>query len=106
MTQVKFKIRKGDLVQVMTGKHKGRRGAVISVLKDDNKVVVEGVNCITRHIKPSAANPDGSIAKTLPIHISNVAVVDTLTDNTSKIGFKFEEDGSKVRFFKKSGNSL
>lgn len=106
MTQVRFKIKKGDLVQVTTGKNKGLRGIVQKVLLSEGRVVVEGVNQVTRHIRPSQANPNGSITKTLPIHISNVATVDPTTDAPAKVGYKVNQDGSKVRVFKKSGQPV
>lgn len=106
MTQVRFKIKKGDLVQVTTGKNKGRRGIVQKVLLSEGRVIVEGVNQVTRHMRPSQANPNGSVVKTLPIHISNVAAVDPTTDAPAKVGYKVNQDGSKVRVFKKTGNAV
>lgn len=106
MTQLRFKIKKGDLVQVTTGKNKGRRGTVQKVLLDEARVIVEGINQVTRHIRPSQQNPNGSITKTLPIHISNVAVVDPSADAPAKVGFKVNPDGTKIRIFKKSGQPV
>lgn len=106
MTQLRFKIKKGDLVQVTTGKNKGRRGKVQKVLLDEARVIVEGINQVTRHIRPSQQNPSGSITKTLPIHISNVAVLDPSTDAPAKVGFKVNPDGTKIRIFKKSGQPV
>lgn len=106
MTQLRFKIKKGDLVQVTTGKNKGRRGTVQKVLLDEARVIVEGINQVTRHIRPSQQNPSGSITKTLPIHISNVAVVDPSADAPAKVGFKVNPDGTKIRIFKKSGQPV
>ena len=101
MTQPKFKVKRGDTVKVITGKNSGKTGIVKKVILEDQKVIVEGVNVVTRHAKPSQTNPEGPYEVTHPIHISNVAVVDQ-DGNTSKIGYK-EEDGKKVRFFKKTG---
>ncbi len=106
MTQIRFKVKKGDLVEVITGKNKGRRGIVQKVLLSDARVVVEGVNQVTRHIRPSQQNPSGSITKTLPIHISNVAVVDPSLDAPAKVGYKVNQDGTKIRIFKKSGQPV
>lgn len=106
MTQLRFKIKKGDLVQVTTGKNKGRRGTVQKVLLDEARVIVEGINQVTRHIRPSQQNPNGSITKTLPIHISNVSVVDPSADAPAKVGFKVNPDGTKIRIFKKSGQPV
>ncbi|MES2607204.1 MAG: 50S ribosomal protein L24 [Pseudomonadota bacterium] len=106
MTQLRFKIKKGDLVQVTTGKNKGLRGTVQKVLLSEARVIVEGINQVTRHIRPSQQNPSGSITKTLPIHISNVSVLDPSTDAPSKVGFKVNPDGTKIRIFKKSGQPV
>ncbi|CAO5683251.1 MAG: 50S ribosomal protein L24 [Holosporales bacterium] len=101
MTQPKFKIKKGDTVKVMTGKYKGQTGEVTKVLLDEAMVIVDGVNVVTRNVKPSQVNPDGPYQVTKPIHISNVALVD-VSGNHSKVGLKME-DGKKVRYFKKTG---
>ena len=106
MTQPKFKVRKNDVVEVITGKHKGKRGIVKSVLLDKAQVIVENINVVTRHVKPDHNNPDGSITKEMPISISNVALVDSTTGNRGSVGFKIDESGKKVRFFKKSGAIL
>jgi len=104
MTQVRFKVKKGDLVQVTTGKNKGQRGIVQKVLLSESRVVVEGVNEVRRNIRISELNPEGFVKKTLPIHISNVAIVDPSTDKTDKVAIRIDADGSKQRVFKKSGN--
>jgi large subunit ribosomal protein L24 len=105
MTQPKFKIKRGDLVQVTTGKDKGKRGYVLKVLRGEARAVVESVNVVTRNQKPSATTPGGPVQKNLSIHISNLAVVDLSTGEPSRVGYKIEE-GQKVRFFKKTGNVL
>lgn len=105
MTQLKYKVKRGDTVQIMTGSHKGKTGLVKKVLLEDGKVIVEGVNVVVRHKKPDQTHPDGKVEKTLPIQISNVAVVDPNTGDTSKIGYRME-NGKKVRFFKKSGDTV
>ena len=76
MTAIKFKIRKGDTVVVRTGQNKGKTGEVLKVIKDDAKVLVKGVNIVKRHTKPTPTNTGGIIQKELPIHISNVALID------------------------------
>lgn len=101
MTQ-KLKIKKGDVVEVIAGKNKGSRGEVTKVDRDNDTVVVKGVNVVKRFAKQSAANPD-EYKKETPLHISNVAVVDPTTNTPSRMGFKTLEDGKKVRYFKKSG---
>lgn len=104
MTQAKFKIKRGDFVQVITGKEKGKTGTVTKVFLDEGRVLVEGIRSVVRFIRPSQTCPDGRINKNLPIHISNVAVVDPSTDKPAKVGYKINEKGKKERFFKKSGN--
>lgn len=106
MTQPKFKIRRNDVVQVITGKDRGKRGSVVRVLLDKAQVIVENVNVVVRHIKPDHRNPDGLIKKEMPISISNVALVDATTGTYGAVGFKFDENGKKVRYFKKSGSVL
>ena len=99
-----MKIKKGDTVKVMTGKDKGKEGKVMSVDQKNAKVLVEGVNMITKHTKPSAANQNGGIIqKEAPIDVSNVAYVHK--GKTTKIGFKFEKD-KKVRFAKSTGEVI
>lgn len=103
---MKLKIKSGDLVRVIAGDHKGQEGKVLRVLRDKNKAVVEGVNMISKHTKPSAQNPQGGIVKKeAPIHISNVQLVDAKTKATTKVGFRNEGD-KKVRFSKKSNQVL
>ncbi len=106
MTAVKFKIRKGDTVIVRTGRDKGKTGEVLTVVKDDAKVFVKGVNIVKRHTKTTPINAGGIIQKELPIHISNVALIDPKTSAATKTGFKFQKDGTKVRYAKKSGEIL
>jgi len=103
MNKPRFKIRRGDTVQVITGKSKGQRGLVKKVLVSESKVIVEGINVVTRHVRPDYRNPQGSVTKEMPIHISNVALIDTETDKPAKVGFKKDENGNKIRFFKKTG---
>ena len=100
-------IKKGDTVKVISGNSKGKTGKVLNILIKSDKVVVEGVNIVSRHTKPSNANPDGGIIKKeAPIAISNVQLVDTKKDNiASKVGMKIVV-GKKVRYFKKTGNVL
>lgn len=106
MTKVKYKIKKGDTVQVTTGKEKGKRGEVSKVLIAEGKVLVEGVNVVTRFLKQTAQNPNGPTKKTLPIQISNVSLIDPDTDKPGKVGFRVNADGKKERFFKKSGSVI
>ncbi|MBX9805978.1 MAG: 50S ribosomal protein L24 [Alphaproteobacteria bacterium] len=106
MTAVKFKIRKGDTVIVRTGRDKGKKGEVLSVVKDDAKIFVKGINSVKRHTKATQTNAGGIVQKELPIHISNVALIDPKDGSFTKTGFKFQKDGTKVRYAKKSGETL
>jgi len=102
----KLKIKSGDTVKVIAGDHKGAEGKVLRVDREKNKAVVEGVNMVSKHTKPSAKNPQGGIVKKeAPIHISNIALVDSKTKSVTKVGFKVEGD-KKVRFSKKSNQVL
>ncbi|MFN3585698.1 50S ribosomal protein L24 [Phenylobacterium sp.] len=99
------KIKKGDRVVVLTGKDKGRQGAVLKVLPQEQRVVVEGLNMVQRHTRPSQLDPQGGIKnKEAPIHVSNVAVVDSKGKPT-RVGFRMEGD-KKVRFAKTTGEVI
>ncbi|MDD3999929.1 MAG: 50S ribosomal protein L24 [Bacilli bacterium] len=101
-----MKIKKGDTVKVIAGESKGKTGKVLQVLAKENRVIVEGVNIVSRHTRPSNSNPDGGIIKKeAPIAISNLQLVDTKTNEGTKVGYKIE-DGKKVRYAKKTGNVL
>ena len=99
-----MKIKKGDTVIVISGNDKGKTGQVLKALVKDNRVVVEGVNIVSRHTKPSNTNSDGGIIKKeAPISASNVMLLDPKTKERTRVGYK-EVDGKKVRYAKKSGN--
>ncbi len=102
----KLKIRKGDKVQVITGKNKGKVGDVVKVLPKDNKIIVSGINMAQKHTKPTRTSDGGIIQKEMPIHISNVSHIDPKTSSITKVGYKYLEDGKKVRFAKKSGELI
>ena len=106
MTQPKFKVKRGDTVQVITGKCKGQRGAIKQVLLDEAKIIVENINVVVRNVKPDYKHPQGSFKKELPIDISNVALIDPSTDKPARVGYKIDDAGKKVRYFKKSGTVL
>ncbi len=95
------KIRKGDEVIVITGKDSGRRGAVVRVYNDD-RVLVENVNMVKKHQKPNpnAGIPGGIIEKEMPLDTSNVMLYNPVTKKGDRVGFRFLEDGTKVRYFK------
>ncbi|HOA63264.1 MAG: 50S ribosomal protein L24 [Acholeplasmataceae bacterium] len=99
-------VKKGDTVIVIAGDYKGKVGKVLQVLRKENRVVVEGVNIVSRHMRPSQAYPDGGIIKKeAPIHASNVQVLDPKTNQPTRVGKKIV-DGKKVRYAKKSGTVL
>jgi large subunit ribosomal protein L24 len=99
---IKLKIKSGDTVTVIAGDHKGSEGKVLRVDREKNKAIVEGVNMVSKHTKPSAKSPQGGIVKKeAPIHISNLALIDPKSKSATKVGIKLEGD-KKVRFSKKS----
>ena len=103
---IKLKIKSGDTVTVIAGDHKGSEGKVVSVDREKNKAIVEGVNMVSKHTKPSAKNPQGGIVKKeAPIHISNLALLDPKSKKATKVGIKTEGD-KKVRFSKKSNQVI
>ena len=103
----KFHIKKGDLVFVNAGVDKGKQGKVLEVLPKEERAIVEGINMVSKHTKPNAANPQGGIIKKeAPIHISNLNVVDPSTNKPTRIGRKLDEKGNLVRYAKKSGEIL
>jgi large subunit ribosomal protein L24 len=102
----KFKIKKGDRVVVTTGRHRGRQGEVLRVLRAEDRLIVQGVNVIKRHQRPSAAHPGGIVKREASIHISNVAHLDPSTNRPTRVGYKVLEDGRKVRFAKRSGEVI
>lgn len=99
-------VKTGDLVQVIAGKDKGKQGKILKVLRKENRVIVDGVNIITKHLKPSNINPEGGVVKTEgKIHASNVMLVDPKTKQPTRVG-KEIKDGNKVRVSKKTGNVI
>jgi large subunit ribosomal protein L24 len=95
------------MVKILTGKYSGKTGKVLKVFPDKQRLIVEGVNIIKRHTKPSQKNQKGGIIeKESSIHVSNVMVIDPKTNEPTRIGYKFLEDGTKVRISKKSGEML
>ncbi|MBA2876752.1 50S ribosomal protein L24 [Thermaerobacillus caldiproteolyticus] len=99
-------VKKGDKVQVISGKDKGKQGVVLAAFPKKNRVLVEGVNIVKKHAKPSQANPQGGIiSKEAPIHVSNVMPLDPKTGTPTRVGYKIV-DGKKVRYAKKSGEIL
>jgi len=101
------KLKKGDNVVVIAGRDKGKRGDVARVV-DANHVVVNGINTIKRHTRPNPLKnqPGGIVTKELPIHVSNVAIWNPVTQKADRIGFRTLDDGRKVRFFKSNGEQI
>ena len=102
----KLRIKKGDQVIVLAGRDKGVRGEVLKVLPSESRVIVQGVNIVKRHNRPSATGPGGIDEKEAPVHISNVAHVDPASDRATRVGYRYLEDGRKVRFAKRSGEVI
>jgi large subunit ribosomal protein L24 len=100
------KIRKGDKVIVLAGRDKGKKGDVLKVIPKEETAVVRGVNMVKRHQKQTPRLQGGIISKEAPIHLSNIAHVDPKSGGATRIGFKFLNDGRKVRFAKKSGEVI
>lgn len=101
-----MKIKKGDTVQVLTGRDQGKRGEIIKAMPRDGKVVVQGVNLAKRHQRPTPQSQGGIEEKELPLDASNVAMVDPKTDKPTRVGYKTLDDGRKVRVAKASGEVI
>ena len=105
--KIKIHIRKGDTVKVLAGNDKGKTGKVLEVLTDKYRAFVEGVNIVTKHVKPSAKNPEGGREQTeAAIHISNLMVVDPASGDATRVGRKRNESGKLQRYSKKSGEFI
>lgn len=101
------KIKKGDRVVVLSGKDKGKHGEVIENMPKDGKVLVRGINMMTRHVKPSQADPQGGLKRAeAPMHVSKVAIEDPKTGKPTRVGFRVNDDGTKVRVAKRSGEVI
>lgn len=103
----KLHIKKNDTVIVLTGEDKGKTGKVLKVLIDEKRAIVEGVNIVSKSTKPSAQNPQGGIVKKeASIHISNLSLIDPKSGKPTRIGIQRNEDGTKVRVSKRSGEVI
>ncbi|MEO0977635.1 MAG: 50S ribosomal protein L24 [Pseudomonadota bacterium] len=100
------KIKKGDTVVVLTGRDKGKSGEVIQVLPTDNKALVRGINMVRRHQKQTQTQEAGIVSKEAPIHLSNVALADPKDGKPTRVGFKVQDDGTKVRVARRSGDLI
>ncbi len=102
----KFKIKRGDRVVVMAGRDKGKKGEVLRVMRQDRRAVVSGVNMMKRHTRPSTGDPGGIIQREAPVHLSNLALEDPKDGQPTRVGFRFLDDGRKVRYAKRSGEVI
>ena len=101
----KLKIKKGDKVVVITGRDKNKTGEVLKVLREQNRVIVQGVNVAQRHQKQSMQQEGGIVRKELPIHVSNVALIDPKTEKPTRVGYKMDGE-RKIRVARRSGEAL
>lgn len=100
------KVKRGDKVVVLTGKDRGRSGEVLKVIPKENRVIVQGVNVVKRHQRPTMAQQGGIVEKEAAIHVSNVALADPNDGKPTRVGFRTLDDGRKVRFAKRSGETI
>lgn len=106
-TIYKMRLKKGDTVIVTTGKYKGKTGTVTATHPTENKVTVEGINVVKKHVKPNREYPQGAIIDlTKPIWVSKVAIVEPTSKKASKIGYTIDKDGKKVRIYKKTRKEI
>ncbi|GEK89792.1 50S ribosomal protein L24 [Alkalibacterium putridalgicola] len=99
-------VKTGDKVKVIAGKDKGKEGTILAAMPKQNKVIVEGLNIMKKHTRPTGMGQEGGIVeKEAPIHVSNVQLIDPETNESTRVGYKVE-DGKKVRYAKKSGGAL
>jgi len=102
----KLKVKKGDKVVVLAGRDKGKEGEILKVMPTDNRVIVQGINVTTRHVRASAQSQGGMEQKESSIHVSNIAHVDPKSGDATRIGYRTLEDGRKVRYAKASGEII
>ena len=104
---MKIRLKKGDTVVVLAGKYKGQTGKITATHPTMNMVTVENINVVKRAVKPTQLNPQGGIVeKTKPVPVSNVAIVEPTSKKPSKIGYKFDKEGNKVRIYKRTGKEI
>jgi len=103
----KIRLKKGDLVIVRAGKYRGQTGKVTATHPSENKVTVDGINIVKKHVKPNQQHPQGAIVElTKPLWVSKVSLVDPLTKKATRIGYKLDKDGNKTRIYKSSGKEI
>ena len=100
------KLKKGDRVVVLTGRDKGKQGDILRVMPKDGRAVVSGINMVIRHTRQSQTSQGGRISKEASVDLSNIALADPKDGSPTRVGFKFLEDGTKVRYAKKSGEVI
>lgn len=101
-----MKLKVGDKVVVIAGKDKGKEGKIIETLRKENRVIVEGVNVVKKHVKPNQGQPGSIVEKEAPIHASNVMIIDPKTKKRTRIGYSFDKNGKKMRIAKKSNEKV
>lgn len=107
MNIFKIRLKKGDTVVVRSGKYKGKTGKIVATHPRENKVTVENINIVKKHVKPNRQYPQGGIIEmTKPIPVSKVGILDPTSKKPSRIGYKIDKDGKKTRVFKKSGKEI
>lgn len=103
----RLRIKKGDMVYVISGSYRGSKGRVLAALPEERRVIVEGVNLVSKHTKPSAKHTQGGrIQQEAPIHVSNVMLLDPTTNKPTRVGKRRNEEGKLVRYAKKSGKEI
>lgn len=103
----KIRLKKGDLIMVRAGKYKGKTGKITATHPQENKVTVEGINIVKKHIKPNQQHPQGDIIEiTKPIWVSKVSIVEPSTKKATRIGYTIDNDGNKKRVYKTSGKEI
>jgi large subunit ribosomal protein L24 len=104
---MKIKLKKGDKVIIRAGKYKGQTGKITATHPSENKVTVEGINIVKKHVKPNQQNPQGAIVElTKPIWVSKVSIMEPESNKASRIGYKVDASGKKTRVYKKSGKEI
>lgn len=106
-TRYKIRLKKGDRVVVRVGKDKGKTGKVVATHPQENKVTVEGINVVKKHVKPNQLHPQGAIVEiTKPIWVSKVSILEPTSKKPSRIGYTLDKDGKKTRVYKKTGKEI
>ncbi|ANQ50997.1 50S ribosomal protein L24 [Flammeovirga yaeyamensis] len=103
----KFHIKKGDKVTIISGENKGKEGVVLTVDREKERAIVEGVNMVTKHVKPTAEKPEGGVKQMeAPIHVSNIKLIDPESGNATRVGRKLDENGKLKRYSKNTGKFI